>query len=184
MKQTEARRAGTTADTRPAMAAEGAKVRLDDDTMGRVVDAARRQKTDPKVFMAEAVRAALGDRDDREAQITVGGFRHSGDGGRVSLGMPTTRVLKRAAREREQTLNELVRGAISTAADKVRQRDEMERQAAGAAGAAGDGMALPAFDPAGILESLTGGAVRDPIVAALQSLDSGRSGAAGGRRVR
>jgi hypothetical protein len=130
---------------------------LDDETVGKVLDASRRQGTDPRVLMEESVREALGDREDRQAQISVDGFRHSGDGGRVSLGMPTTRVLKRAARQRDQTVNNLVRGAISTAADSVRARDERERQSAGT------GPALPIFDPAGLIEAATNRMFADPV---------------------
>jgi predicted transcriptional regulator len=177
-KQQQARMAGTGTESRPDMAAEGTKVRLDDDTVGRVLDASRRQGTDPRVLMEEAVREALGDREDRQAQISVEGFRHSGDGGRVSLGMPTTRVLKRAARQRGESVNNLVRGAISQAADSVRRADEQKRQSPEGAGT------LPFFDPLGVVEAATDGLLADPVGRMIRGPATTPPGAAGGRRGR
>jgi len=148
------------------MVAEGASVRLDSDTVGRVLDAARRQDASPKVLIEEAVRATLGDRDDRNAKVEVKGFRHSGDNNRVTLGMPSTRVVRRAARGRDQTVNELVRGAVSQVADSVRARDERERQSAGT------GPALPVFDPAGLVEAATNGMFADPLAQMLRGTAS------------
>jgi len=178
MKQQQSRQAGTDGESRPDMAAEGTKVRLDDETVGKVLDASRRQGTDPRVLMEESVREALGDREDRQAQISVEGFRHSGDGGRVSMGMPTTRVLKRAARQRGVSVNNLVRGAISQTADSVRQADEQKRQSAGTS------PALPFFDPLGVVEAATDGLLADPVGQMLRGPATTPPGAAGGRRGR
>jgi hypothetical protein len=128
--------------------------------------------------MEEAVREAIGDREDRQAQISVEGFRHSGDGGRVSMGMPTTRVLKRAARQRGESVNNLVRGAISTVADSVRQADEMERQSTGGGGA------LPFFDPLGFVEAATDGLLVDPVGQAVRGPAIPDRARGGSRRVR
>jgi len=183
MTQSQTRTVGTGTESRPGMVAEGTSVRLDNDTVGRVLDAARRQDADPKVLIEEAVRATLGDRENREAKVEVKGFRHSGDNNRVTLGMPSTRVVRRAARGRDQTVNELVRGAVSQVADSVRARDERERRAAAGAAGSGGMPPLPAFDPLGLLSQVTGGAVVDPLAVMLGGAPAtpGRSRRGGGR---
>jgi hypothetical protein len=163
------------------MVAEGASVRLDSDTVGRVLDAARRQDADPKVLIEEAVRATLGDRENREAKVEVKGFRHSGDNNRVTLGMPSTRVVRRAARGRDQTVNELVRGAVSQVADSVRARDERERQSAQSTGT---GPVLPLADPLGLIEAATNGMFADPLAQMLRGQASPGRARRGGGRVR
>jgi len=182
MKQTESRRGAgaTAADTRPARQAEGTSVRLDDETIGRVLDASRRRQVDPESFVEESVRGFLGDREDRDAQLSVQGVRRLGTGGgRVRFGAPSTRILKQAAGQRDLTVTELVRGAVSQTADSVRARDERERQSAQSTGT---GPVLPLADPLGLIEAATNGMFADPLAQMLRGQASpGRSRRGGGR---
>jgi hypothetical protein len=180
MKQTESRRGAgaTAADTRPARQAEGTSVRLDDGTIGRVFDASQRRQVDPESFIESAVRGFLGD-GDGNAQISVQGVSRSGTGGRVRFGAQSTRILEQAAGQRDQTVNELVRGAVSQVADSVRARDERERQSAKSTGT---GPVLPLADPLGLIEAATNGMFADPLAQMLRGQASpGRSRRGGGR---
>jgi predicted transcriptional regulator len=153
---------GTVAEPRPASAPQGMNVRLDDSTVKRVEDAARRADVDKKVFLEEAVRDALNDRSDRQAKVEVQGLRNSADSGRISLGRPATKAAEQAAAQNGGSPRSAVVAAVRRAADGVRRRDERERQSAGT------GPALPVFDPAGLVEAATNGMFADPVAQMLR----------------
>lgn len=148
---------GTVTESRPASAAQGMKVRLDDATVGRVKDAARRANVDKKAFIEEAVRDALNDREDRNAMVEVEGLEHDSASGRISMGRPATRAAEQAAEQNGGSPRSAVVAAVRRAADGVRRRDERERQSAGT------GPALPVFDPLGVVEAATNRMFIDPV---------------------
>jgi len=178
MKQQQGRQVGTGTESRPAEAAQGMKVRLDDSTISRVKDAARRSDVDKKVFLEEAVRDALNDRGDRNAKVEVEGLEHSDASGRISMGRPATRAAERAAEQNGGTPRAVVVAAVRRAADSVRQADEQKRQSAGTS------PALPFFDPLGVVEAATDGLLADPLGQMLRGPSTTPPGGAGGRRVR
>jgi predicted transcriptional regulator len=157
MRQSQSRTVGTGIEPRPAETAQGMKVRLDDATVGRVRDAARRRDVDTKVFIEEAVRDALNDRSDRNAKVDVEGLEHSDASGRISMGRPATAAAEQAAAQNGGSPRGVVVAAVRRAADGVRRADERERQSAGT------GPALPIFDPAGLIEAATNRMFADPL---------------------
>jgi predicted transcriptional regulator len=169
---------GSEAEVRPASAAQGMNVRLDDSTVERVKDAARRADVDNKVFIEEAVRDALNDRADRNAKVEVQGLRHSDASGRISMGRPATEAAEQAAAQSGGSPRGAVVAAVRRAADGVRRADEMERQSTGT------GPALPVLDPLGFIERATGGAFADPLGQMLRGQAAPGGGQRGGRRGR
>jgi len=178
MKQQQSRQVGTNGEPRPASPAQGMKVRLDDSTISRVKDAARRANVDAKVFLEEAVRDALNDRSDRAAKVDVEGLEHSDASGRISMGRPATRAAEQAASQNGGSPRGVVVAAVRRAADSVRRADEQERQNAGTS------PALPFFDPLGFVEAATDGLLADPLGQMLRGPATPGRSRGGGRRVR
>lgn len=166
MRQAEERRVGTTEEYRPAEAPLGARVRLPSDLVGEVYDAAEASGTDPEAFVRSAVRRALGDSDGK-GRISVEGMRHAGDSGDVTLGQPVSAHAEQVAGQQDTDTKTMVRDAVAGAVQAVFEDGRRPHQPAG------PDRWLPMFDPLGVLEAATNGALRDPLFSVLrQSLNN------------
>ena len=177
MKQEQSRSVGVSEERRPSERALGTRVRLSGDLVSDVFDAAEKQNTDPADFVRGAVHKALGDTEGN-GRISVEGMSHDSANGNVTMGRPASRAVQQVADQRGTDPDTLIREAVSGAVESVREADRRSQRPARAT------RWLPAFDPLGIAEAMTNGAVRDPVLTALrQSLsNAGVRGRRGGGR--
>jgi len=160
MRQSQSRESGTTVEERGSKPATGLRVRLTDDLREEVNAAAGRSDMEPKALVRDAVRQMVGD-GNGSARVEVDGMNHRNDSASVTLGKPSTQRVEEAASGTDDAAGDIIRAQVRRVARRAQRRD------AGRGGGAGGGFYLPAFDPAGVLEAVTGGMVRDPVRLAL-----------------
>lgn len=161
MRQSETKTSGASAESRGSESPLGSRVRLSGDLVSDVYDAAEMANADPKAFVRDAVRAALGD-TDAEGRISIEGMQHSEQMGDVTLGQPVSAHAERVAGQRDTDAKTFVQDAVAGAVEAAYGDDRRLQQPAG------PDRWLPFFDPLGVLEAATNGALRDPLFSALR----------------
>jgi hypothetical protein len=156
MKQQQTRSVGTAEEERETMPPQGLRVRLPSDMVADVFDAAEAAGTDPKGLVESVVRQSIGD-GDAEGHVEVGGMRHSNEQGSVVLGQPATDAAASVAAQSDAEPDAYLRSVVSETAEGVLSDD------GGQPAGPFSGQWLPAFDPLGVVEVATNGALRDPV---------------------